>query len=495
MSVKNHDVLLISPHIDYDKFMSPIFSDSKISMGLPIGLLSIAQHLFNKGHNVKVLHLPIEYERTKEQIGKILKKNYSDLILIQCHWYLYGAGAVKIANYYKEYFPDSKIFLGGFHASYFYEDILKNYKSVDGIILCEGEKIADELINKSFGKVSGIAYRNDGKIILNQANNDSLLNINEIPLIDPKSSIYKGLEFGKYFFMNFSRGKCVKKCAYCVGNNKKLNIRTFQNLPISKILDQIRLFSDAKVKEIFMGEIEFLGRNFIEELALRIKNEKLDTFFRLETNPLLFTKITTKKLSDAKFYRFAIGCESGSDIMLRKTNRNIDSSVIMTAVKNIRKNHGHVLTSWIANLPGETTDDFNRTLALMKKAATSGANVYWVENLHVLPGSEFFENPNKFGINPLFNSFNKWQKWAAMSKNYIDFKDIEKNPIKYFTHTDNNTNINLMADRFIKMRRLATNASVYTLNHIKNEVDDYIYNSEIESLKWYINEGHKMLLF
>ena len=59
-----------------------------------------------------------------------------------------------------------------------------------------------------------------------------------------------------------------------------------------------------------------------------------------------------EKMIGAKFIRFTMGCESGSNAVLKRMGRNADAATILNSVKNIADQGGIVLTSWISNLPG-----------------------------------------------------------------------------------------------------------------------------------------------
>lgn len=217
------DVLIISPNIDYYSSGEPYITSINIENSVPLGALSITQYLTDCGLSVKFLHLP---SMGQYVLSEVLKDYPANLVLIQCHWFLYGGGAVKVARTYKSIFCNSKIFLGGYHASYFAKEILSNADYIDGIIVGEGEKVAknlyEELSNKrDLTGVGSIIYKKNGTIVKNPSKEKDLLNVNEIPIIDPRIPAFSELHAENKQFIDsisFERGRYVKQCNFCVSN-------------------------------------------------------------------------------------------------------------------------------------------------------------------------------------------------------------------------------------------------------------------------------------
>jgi radical SAM superfamily enzyme YgiQ (UPF0313 family) len=150
-----YDVILISTHYNYGNGGTMIHPQAAVdyedlSMDIPLGIIHIAQYLYDCGFKVRVVHIPhemhflrrfgINEDHIKNSVEKILKNFPANVCGIQVHWYLYCSGAVIISNLYKKSFPDSKIFLGGYMATACWKEFLNVSKDIDGVILGEGEK-------------------------------------------------------------------------------------------------------------------------------------------------------------------------------------------------------------------------------------------------------------------------------------------------------------------------------------------------------------------
>jgi radical SAM superfamily enzyme YgiQ (UPF0313 family) len=517
-----YDAILISPHYNYRQDGTPVPPLDKdnyqdLSMIIPLGLLYIAQYLNDFGYNVRVVHIPQELyflrrfnpteDATQNFIEKILVNYPARVCGIQVHWYLYCGGAVFISKLYKTLFPDSKIFLGGYMATACWQEFLTVAKHVDGVILGEGERPFQKIIEKfltskdnRLDDINGLAYRNGNSgFICNPAGNDSLLGLDNLAIIRPDAPVFKNLFWQKRQFISISRGLCPENCSYCVGNNRCMNPRSYQTLQIDKILEQLHVYQDFGFHDIFLGENHFLNISFMKKLIENIIRENFTLVFELETHPIIFedSKLL-ERMIEAKFLRYTMGCESGSDSVLKRLGRNSNSGQIIDSVRRIAETGGIVLTSWISNLPGETASEFQDTQKILRKVVQQGGFIYWIENLHVLPGTKLYAHPQTYHIEILNNTLEEWIKWSVFSKTYVDFDAVFKEPLKYLTHLNKNISPQEMIERFYANRKLALAHVPEMRYNLENRFKNLSYDiiaGEMQTLNWYENNGWKLWLF
>ena len=517
-----YDAVLISTHYNYgsDGTMIPRQNAENyedLSMIIPLGIIHTAQYLYDCGFRVRVLHIPhemhslrrfgINEDQIENSVEKILRRYQAHVCGIQAHWYLYCGGAVFVSNLYRKLFPDSKIFLGGYMATACRRDFLKISKDIDGVILGEGEKTFEEilktvLISKdcNLSAVNGIAFRDDNdNVVYNPLRKDSFLKLDEIPIIHPDSPPFKNIFWQKRHFINISRGLCPEKCAYCVGNNKDINNRPFQTLKIDKILEQIRVYQEYGFQELFLGENHFLNMSFMMELLENIIRENSALHFELETHPVLFNNAgLLDNMIQAGFLKYTMGCESGADSLLKRMGRNSNSRQIIESVKGIAERGGIVLTSWISNLPGETQSEFQETQEIMHHVVNAGGFIYWIENLHVLPGSRLYEKPQYWDIEILLNNLEDWIRWSVLSKKYVTFEEAHKAPLNYLTHLNKGISPKEMVERFYSNRKVALSLVPEMKLNLENRSENLpsdIFETEMQAIQWYENKGYKLWLF
>ena len=517
-----YDAVLISTHYNYDDEGTMIPPQNAedyedLSMIIPLGIIHMAQYLHDCGFKVRVLHIPhemhslrrfgINEDQIENPVEKILRRYPAHVCGIQVHWYLYCGGAVFVSNLYKKLFPDSKVFLGGYMATACWKEFLNASKDIDGVILGEGEKTFKEIVEKcqasrffDLNDVHGVAFRDgNNDFIYNPPQEGSVLKLDEIPIIHPDASPFKGINWQKRHFINISRGVCPERCSYCVGNNRDINTRAYQTIRIDKILEQIRVYQEFGFHGLFLGENHFLNLSFMRQLIDNIIEEDFPLHFELETHPVLFeNRELLERMIQAKFLRYTMGCESGSESLLKRMGRNSNPRQIVESVKRIVEKGGIVLTSWISNLPGETQSEFRETQEVMRQVVKAGGFIYWIENLHVFPGSQLHERPHYWDIELLLDSLEDWCRWSIFSKQYVTLEEAHSKPLDYLTHLNRNISPEGMVDRFYSNRILALSLVKEMKFNLENRFSNLpsdIFQTEMQKLEWYEKKGWKLWLF
>jgi radical SAM superfamily enzyme YgiQ (UPF0313 family) len=517
-----YDAILISTHYNYSDDGSSIPDENTgeyedLSMIIPLGIIHIAQYLYDCGFRVRVVHIPhevhflrrfgIDPNGTENLIEMILKEYPARVCGIQAHWYLYCGGAIFISRLYKRLFPESKIFLGGYMATACWREFLELSKDIDGMILGEGEKTLKVVLEKvlqsrdcDLNDVNGVAFRSEkNEVIYNPPNETSVLGLHEIPIIHPDSAPFRNILWQKRHYINISRGLCPEKCSYCVGNNKEINTRTYQTLKMDKTLEQIRVYEDFGFHDLFLGENHFLNMPLMKELVEGIAKEDFKLNFELEAHPLTFeNQALLEKMIQARFWRFTMGCESGSDSLLRRVGRSSTARQIVESTKRIADSGAIVLTSWISNLPGETQSEFQETQEVMRQVVKVGGFIYWIENLHVLPGSELYEKPEYWNIDILLTKLEDWVRWSILSKRYVPFEEAHEDPLDYLTHLNRNASPEGMIKRFYSNRKFALSLTPQMKLNLKTKFKNLpseILETEMKALEWYENNGSELWLF
>ncbi len=516
-----YDAILISPHYHYDSEGQPLPAQDAVavqnlSMIIPLGILHVAQHLQDRGYRVRVVHLPhtfyalqrlgLAVNQMPNPLETILSQFPARICGIQAHFYLYCGGAVRVAEVYKKIFPDSAVLVGGFMATACWQDFL-TMPGIDGVVLGEGEKTFERVIEKAtepgtgfLTTIDGVAARNDqGCGVARPARPDGLLPLEAMPLIAPKAKPFADLLWPRRSFINISRGLCPEACTYCVANNRTINPRRFQFMQIDRILAQLHLYQDHGIQSVFLGENHFLDTAFMKTLIAAIIGEKLNLSFELETHPALFDdKDLLPKMVTAGFYRYTMGCESGSDALLKRMGRRSSSRQIMAGVRRIADAGGLAVTSWICNLPGETEADFAATTEMLARVVAAGGFIYWIENLHVLPGSRLYENPARWQIDILLARLTDWIRWAQISKTFVTPEEAAGDPQRYLTHRNHGTTPQEMIRRFYIQRGRARDLVPEMKANLADRADHLppeLVHTETQKLDWYAVKGWQLLLF
>jgi len=105
--------------------ISDVIPSSPVFEMYPIGFMTISSHLEAAGFRTRIVNLAVQMlQDEKFDVERRIKSLKADVFAIDLHWMPHVHGATEIAKLVKKYHPDSKIELGGFTSSYFWEELI-----------------------------------------------------------------------------------------------------------------------------------------------------------------------------------------------------------------------------------------------------------------------------------------------------------------------------------------------------------------------------------
>ncbi len=183
---------------------------------------------------------------------------------------------------------------------------------------------------------------------------------------------------------------CLGSCSYC---GTKFARGHLISLPPDRVVSRIISFLKEGKKEIYLTSQDCGCYGFdigtgLPELMRRIISIKKRFFVRVGMmNPnylLTFVDEFVELIQEPVFYRFAhVPVQSGSDSILKAMNRKYSADEFIELVRMLRKVPDITIsTDIIVGFPGETDDDFEQTLELLRKTKPDIVNI-----------SKFFPRP------------------------------------------------------------------------------------------------------
>jgi radical SAM superfamily enzyme YgiQ (UPF0313 family) len=139
----------------------------------PVGLLGLADYLRQNHYDTRVIHLSVERQKYGTvDFEKIIAEHRPAVIGLGLHWHFQSYDVIEIAMKIKRTHPEIAILLGGFTASYFADEILREFDCVDFIIRGDAEVplvdlLAEHYSGKDYHKVRNLAFRENGSPKLN----------------------------------------------------------------------------------------------------------------------------------------------------------------------------------------------------------------------------------------------------------------------------------------------------------------------------------------
>jgi radical SAM superfamily enzyme YgiQ (UPF0313 family) len=323
----------------------------------------------------------------------------------------------KISKILKNHNKEILIVLGGPHVNQGKELIL-NDRSIDLIVNGEGEITIIELV-KSYTKylknnskinfknsnniknIKGISFKNKNQIISTKRNN--LVDLNNIPSYILNRDLFKEALMNKEHAIAYetSRG-CPFSCNYCVWGKTK--IRTFS---IDRIKNELNVLLKYKnIKRIYFTDANLFHneKRAIEIIKFLSKKNHYNIPVHFELNPQFITNKLIRTMKKFHYGIYDFGIQTLNPNALKLLNRNLNYNIINKKLKLLNNlNDLDIRINIIYGLPGDDINGFIQTLNNLIKLKPTRITI---NKLLLLPGSEFYKNPKKYGI--YVNSNNKY---------------------------------------------------------------------------------------
>ncbi len=141
---------------------------------MPMGLLGLADLLQGHGISTQIVHMGVEWiEDPGFSIIHYIKEIKPRIVAFDLHWHHQSFDVMEIAKKVKAACPDLYVLLGGFTASFFHEEIMRNFDEIDGIIRGEAEipilGLTQGLLQgkEVFFSIPNLAWRRKERVLVN----------------------------------------------------------------------------------------------------------------------------------------------------------------------------------------------------------------------------------------------------------------------------------------------------------------------------------------
>ncbi len=357
----------------------------------PIFLAYSAAQLKAAGHSVSYIDSVIQDFNMKQTLAEASKEK-PDVIFMETTTPSIEADYLSLGEL--KDVTGAKIIVGGPHATYFHNQVLKECSAIDIVIRHEFDtKIAGVVSSMdNLKKVSGITFRT-GDIIMDNGDGKVCEDLDTVPFPD-RDAIpwYWYLEawYSRRPFMNMmtSRG-CPYHCSFClwpqVMYGHKQRFRSLDNV-FDEITGLIRRYG---LKEINIDDGTFTtNKRRVIEFCRRLRKEKIRLIWtcngRVDT--LDDEMLAEMKKSGCKMIR--LGVESGSQDVLDKIKKRLTLKQIEKGVQRV-KNHGiQALGGFMFGFPYDSKKTIEETIAFARKLSPD--QVQFSINM-CYPGTSLYE--------------------------------------------------------------------------------------------------------
>ena len=371
------DCLLISPPIFYED-KENIWKEINSNFPPP-GLAYIAAYLRSKNHQVRVIDCNIDaptVESFRPFFEREFIKKFSSIAVIGITAMTCNIKkAYKIAQICKEYYPQATVVLGGVHATFVTDEVIRN-KFVDITVVGEGEITMEEIVaGKNPDEIKGVVFkkfydRNKYKIITNPPR-ERITNLDALPM--PAYDLFPVLKYkpakGAYkrlpaMNMMTSRG-CPGRCTFC---SKTLGNRiVFKSA--QKIFEEIQyLIKHYGIKQILFYDDTFtVYKDNVSKLCDLILENKVDISWTCFARVDFIDLEMLKKMKKAGCHQVMYGVENVDETVLKNVNKNINLPQVINAVKWTKQAGIECRLAFMVGSPGDDKEIIKKNIDFVKK--------------------------------------------------------------------------------------------------------------------------------
>jgi anaerobic magnesium-protoporphyrin IX monomethyl ester cyclase len=349
------------------------------------------------GHEVTIIDCQAEkldYVAFRSRLAQIS----SDLVGVTATTLLYKS-AMQLVTIAKQVQPQAITVLGGSHGTFWDENALNEYPSLDVVVRREGEQTFIELLDKlrtqsSLDDVLGITFRKNGKIIRN-LDRPFLEDLDSLPFpahhLLPLDSLKR---MGKILFPLMTSRGCVYWCDFC--STVRMFGRGFRMRSPKNVVDEMQFVHDKYgVEQVTFYDDDFtVNRERVVRICEELHARKLDMNWDCGTRVDMVDRELLQTMHDAGCIAVWMGVESGSEKMLGAMNKKIKLDQTRKAYRDAQAVGLLTIANTVLGFPGENEATAWETIRFIKELNPDDVGFYVATPY---PGTPMYEQVKKNG--------------------------------------------------------------------------------------------------
>ncbi len=421
VSVNLNKILLVHP-LGYSSDRAEDDISRIASLVPPIGIASICAYLMQRNIQCDIIDCYASPNADKK-IKSYLKTERPGFIGFSCATSTFYDG-VRISKFAKTIIPEIKVVFGGAHVSALKESILENFKSIDYVVVGEGEQTLNELMkaggDNNISDIKNIVYRDNGNIVFTGYGKKQL-DLDSLPL-----PAYEKLEGypEKYQLPIFdypttpnsscvsSRG-CPYSCSYC---DRSVFRKSFRFNSAEYLYDHVKYLNQhfgTRHILFYDDQFTFNKKRIMKFCDLMISGNLKMTFNCAARAEHLDAELISA-MKAAGCWMISLGIETGDENLLAQHRQNADLKMMREKIELIKKTGIRVKGLLMMGLPGETEQSI---LKSKKYVYSLPLDEFNLAKFTPFPGSPIYQQI-KAGA-PLGTFEEDWEKMDCMQFMFI----------------------------------------------------------------------------
>ena len=437
------DLILLHPPTYYDFRKRPgiygpisdVVPSTPVFEMYPIGFASLSEYLERHGLKVRIINVALKMIKDDRfDVEKLIRKNRPLAFGIDLHWMAHVHGALALAEMIKRFHPEIPVILGGLSATYYHEEILRNYPFVDFVMRGDStEKPLLQLLRafkgkREFKNIPNLTYRDGGNGI--RANPITYVpeDLNDIT-IDYRHIMKKVVRYmdpvGYQPFIDwysypvtavFTCRGCTYHCKTCGGSS-----RTFRSManrtkpayrdPVLLAQDIFNISEHLNAPIMIIGDIFQPGEEYGFNFLRKMKTRRIDNHIAFE----FFVPPSRDQLEriaeSVKYFNIEISPESHDEEVRKAFGRPYANPPMEKMIADaIDLGCKRIDLFFMIGLPKQTYESVMETVdycrLLLERFQPYDKLFPFISPLAPFldPGSTVFEEPEKFGYRLLYRT-------------------------------------------------------------------------------------------
>ena len=437
------DLILLHPPTYYDFRKRPgiygpisdVVPSTPVFEMYPIGFASLSEYLERHGLKVRIINVALKMLKDgRFDVERLIRKNKPLAFGLDLHWMAHVHGALALAEMIKRFHPDIPVILGGLSATYYHEEILRNYPFVDFVMRGDStEKPLLQLLRALKGKgefknIPNLTYRDGTNGI--HANPITYVpeDLNDIT-IDYRHIMKKVVRYmdpvGYQPFIDwysypvtavFTCRGCTYHCKTCGGSS-----RTFRSManrtkpayrdPVLLAQDIFNISEHLNAPIMIIGDIFQPGEEYGFNFLRKMKTRRIDNHIAFE----FFVPPSRDQLEriaeSIKYFNIEISPESHDEEVRKAFGRPYANPPMEKMIADaIELGCKRIDLFFMIGLPKQTYESVMETVdycrLLLERFQPYDKLFPFISPLAPFldPGSTVFEEPEKFGYRLLYRT-------------------------------------------------------------------------------------------
>lgn len=297
---------------------------------------------------------------------------------------------LKICRTIKQHHPEIFLLAGGPEASADSTNVL-SHGHLDAVICGEGEHSLAELVTRmserqTLSDISGLALTGEAP---QRPGSVVCPDLSALP--SPWLTGTLHLKEGCGVLWEVARG-CHFNCAFCYDAKGHQGVRP---LPLERLRQELELFVQKGVGQVWVLDSTFnapLGRG--KQLLQLLQDVAPQLHYHIEAKADLLDDETIGLLSEL-YCSVQVGLQSANPAILSSLQRKLDPKLMSRQLQKLSAAGITFGLDLIYGLPGDNHDGFKNSLDFTLKRQPNQIDIF---PLAVLPGTELFDDKERFGI-------------------------------------------------------------------------------------------------